>query len=96
MTKVSVANPLADYETSFHDLLFNHIGCGPMHSKRDLISSDYTLTCGCGLEILVLRDGPAYTAILDAVTDEQPRELPDAGYKANIADPVVVVPNGAA
>lgn len=88
-----VFNPCGDVETSFGDFVFSHSGCGAIRQHRNPVTSEYTLSCGCGLELRFDRMGDAYNCIVDTVIDGLPHDLPFRSYSSSPTSAVRVVPH---
>lgn len=90
--EITVFNPGGDRETSFDNFQYNHSGCGVVTQRRDLISSEYTLHCNCGIEIIFSHQGIVYDQIVSSVTDELPCILIEGGYSSNHLARIKVIP----
>lgn len=81
-----VLTPFRDNQDISFDILdFMHLGCsyGLIDKQRDVISSDYTLVCKCGLSLTIPRFGQAKSAILDVAIDGQSRMLSEGTFVCN-------------
>ena len=88
--ELCVYDPNEDLEIAFGAYQFAHVGCATMTSKYVAPHDEYVLRCTCGLEVHLPRFGPAVSAIIDTVIDQQPRDLAPDSFHSNMANAIHV------
>jgi len=78
--------------TSLGAVEFAHGGCGPMIKHRNPATNEYSLHCGCSLDVNFPDMGDAHREILAATSDGLTRNLPVDSFTSNRADSIRLLP----
>lgn len=89
--EISVRQSQDDQDLGIGNYEFAHIGCNPMQRHRNPATSDYTLRCQCGIEVLFPQDGVAAGTITDTVIDGETRQLPAKSFKSDQVSEIWIV-----